>query len=95
MLSRLKLDVLWILRSDGDFRIELPLGMGAREDGISIVKFSRAGSGNCLTVVPEGRGGESPVEEGDILCACVRVCVSDVMAVVCSQREQQTRRSSA
>jgi hypothetical protein len=94
MLSRLKLEVRWTLRSEGDLRIELPFGMGANEEGISMVKFSLAGNGNCLTVVPPGTGGESPVDEGDILGACKRVCVVDVMAVVCSQREQRTRVSS-
>ena len=92
MPSRLKLEVRWALRSEGDLRIELPLGMGARDDGISMVKFSRAERGNCLPFVPEGRGGESPVDEGDILGGCVRVCVEVMMAVGCSLREQQTRK---
>lgn len=83
MLLWLKLEVCWILRLEGDLRIELLFGMGVNEEGILMVKFFFVGNGNCFIVVLLGIGGEFFVDEGDILGVCKWVCVVDVMVVVC------------
>jgi hypothetical protein len=76
MPSRLKLGVRAALSEFGDFSVFAPFGAAASwGEGISTEK-SRLGSGNCLAtlaaadvvMVAVAECGESPLEDGDMLC---------------------------
>lgn len=63
--SRLKLGVRWPLGMAGELLDPLRPVVRAL-GGISMVKLSRAGRGNCLEEPPVAESGESPVDDGDI-----------------------------
>ena len=44
-----------------------------------MVKLSRAGRGKCLATEPATEGGESPVDDGDMLCVRRRSWVKAVV----------------
>lgn len=68
ILGVLMLGVRCILKSLGDFKGVTPLGIAVRVAfGISIVKFSRLGMWNRWLELPIAEGGDSPVEDGDML----------------------------
>ena len=74
-----------------------PLGMAVRVAfGTSMVKFSRPGKGKCRArdELPVAEGGESPVDDGDMLWVRRRSCVEDVMGQGRSDTTDQAGRQS-
>ena len=68
MLGVLMLGVRCILKSLGDLSGVVPFGMAVRVAlGISIVKVSRLGMLKWWLLLPIANGGESPVEDGDMV----------------------------
>lgn len=86
MPSLLKLGALPDLSDVGDLSTFAPFVAASCGDGISIEKLSRLGRGKGLAgcdvavIAPAPEWGESPVEDGDIVCARIlRRAVVDVM----------------